>query len=40
MSGVIQLLAIVGVVLAVASLLRWLWEIRKSGVLAIINALP
>jgi hypothetical protein len=31
MGGVIKLLAIVGVILAVGSLLTWLWEIRKSG---------
>jgi hypothetical protein len=31
MGGVIQLLAIVGVLLAVSSLVMWLWEIRKSG---------
>jgi len=31
MGGVIQLLAIVGVLLAVGSLLGWLWEVRKSG---------
>jgi hypothetical protein len=31
MGGVISLLAIVGVVIAVASLLMWLWEVRKSG---------
>jgi len=31
MGGVIQLLAIVGVILAVSSLVMWLWEVRKSG---------
>jgi len=31
MGGVISLLAIVGVLLAVGSLLMWLWEVRKSG---------
>jgi len=31
MGGVIQLLAIVGVVIAVFSLVMWLWEIRKAG---------
>jgi len=31
MGGVIQLLAIVGVLLAVGSLVMWLWEIRKAG---------
>lgn len=31
MGGVISLLSIIGVLLAVASLLGWLWEVRKSG---------
>jgi hypothetical protein len=31
MAGVIKLLAIVGVILAVFSLIMWLWEIRKAG---------
>jgi len=31
MGGVISLLAIIGVLLAVGSLLMWLWEVRKSG---------
>ena len=31
MSGVIKLLGIIGVVLAVGSLVGWLWEIRRQG---------
>lgn len=31
MGPVISLLSIIGVLLAVASLLGWLWEVRKSG---------
>ncbi len=31
MGPVIQLLSIIGVILAVFSLLVWLWEIRKAG---------
>jgi len=31
MSGVLKLLSIIGVVLAVGSLVGWLWEIRRQG---------